>query len=125
MTNKNSTTHQRNYSKVGKTDIYVDIDPEDFKQNIVSYNFSREGSLEHNSLVKEEYLESNKYRSLIPIITRLILDSDSILSSTDVTDRIAELIEPMKQKIQYDIVKRFLDEEAEKKNGRMMPRNSR
>ncbi len=117
LTNKNSTTHQRNYLKVGKTDIYVDISPEDFKQDIVSNNFSRECSFEHNSLVKEEYLESNKYRSLIPIITKLILDSDSMLSSTDVTEQIVELIKPMKQKIQYDIVKRFLDEEAEKKDG--------
>ncbi len=117
LTNKNSTTHQRNYSIVGKTDIYVDIAPEGFKQNLVSYDFSSEGSFEHNNLITEEYLESNKYMSLVSIITKLILESDSILSSVDVTNRIVGLIEPVKQKIQNDIVKCVLDKESEKKNG--------
>lgn len=117
MTNKNPTTHQRNYSKVGKTEIYGDIDLEDYRQNLVFYNFSRDANFEHNSLITEEYPEFKKNESIVPIINRLILDNDTILSSIDVTDRIVELVEPMKQNIQYDVVKYLLDKEAKKENG--------
>lgn len=116
LTTKNSIVTQRNHSHVGKTEFYEDIDLEDREQNLDFNNFLRDESLEQKFFMTEKYLELKSDESLASIITSLILESDSILSSSDVTNRIVELLEPMKQPVQYDVVKYYLNKEADKDN---------
>ena len=80
-------------------------------------NFSRDESLEHKIHITEKFLEPEIDAPLSSIIIRLILESDSILSSKDVAEQIVELLNPMKQSVEYDIVKNYLNKEAAKDNG--------
>ncbi len=66
--------------------------------------------------IDEKYFEPKIDKSLTSILIKLIQESDSILSSNDVTNLISELLEPMKQSAQYNIVKYYLNKEAEKDN---------
>ncbi len=78
--------------------------------------FLRERQSAQKIFMTTEYLQPETEGELISIITRIILESDSILSSTDVLNRIIELLKLTKQPFQYNIVKYYLDKESDKDN---------
>ena len=116
MTTENSITSHRNYSLDEKLEFYDIVNLERLKQNMDSGFFSREGGPTQKIFMNEEYMAPETEANLTYILTRIILQSDLILSSTEVANRIVELLGPIGQSFPFNIVKYYLDKESSKDN---------
>ena len=117
MTTKNSITSQENDPSVSEIEFYENINFDKSKQKHEFYNFSENESLEHKVHMTDEFLEPDIDDSISSIINRIILRNDSILSSKDVAEQIAETLSLSKTPIYYDSIKDHLHYEAAKDNG--------
>jgi hypothetical protein len=120
LTTKNSITCPSNSSHAGKTEFFEDFADRESKKSFDFNNLSIDENLENTMLMIKKRLEPISDKSLTSIIEKLILESDSILSSGDVANRILELQEPISQPLQYDVVKYYLNKEALKTNSTIL-----
>jgi hypothetical protein len=116
MINKNSFEKQKFYSKNKKTENSENISSDYNDQNFDFYDISIPTKFECKGILNEIHSGQNSSEKLSSIITRFILESNSILSSGDLTNRIVDLLGPMDDSVQYATIKDYLDKEANNAN---------
>ena len=117
MTGKNSIISQENDPVIREIEYYENIKFSEGRLKYVFNQFSRGAKIGPEAHINGEFLESEIDHSLSSLISQIVLMSDSIMSTRDVTDQIAELIELERQPILYGVVKNHLNYEAGKSAG--------